>query len=271
MEGDSQIHRGPRRLAIISDVHGDLVALRRVIADVEAAGQFDEVLLGGDLAQGGPQPAEVIDFVRERHWQSVRGNADELLIRLADGASLEEAFRPAKDSHEPLPESVVSRAVWSSTQLGVDRVEYLRALPTSIVRGPFEFGSLVVVHATPWSTEDVVLPDADDAVLGRMLREAKARVLLYGHIHTQYCRRVSHGAVASVGAVSGSNDADPRPGWAILTVGTTVTLEFRRVDWPEEERAVAYRAAGVENRYSQPAPGRFPVRSKPGVTIAVWP
>jgi hypothetical protein len=141
----------------------------------------------------------------------------------------------------------------------------------SITRGPFAFGTVVLVLAAPWSTEDVVLPDADAKLAQRMVRESGARLLLYGHIHTQYVRNVGDATLASVGAVNGSNDADSRPAYVIVTLGETVIVEPRRVDWPDQERLAAYRAAGVEERFSRHAPGPFPCRCVPGAAITVWP
>jgi predicted phosphodiesterase len=262
----------PWRIAIVSDPHGDLIALQKVIADLEALeAPVDEVLVGGDLAQGGAQPAEVVDLIRERGWHAVRGNADDLLVRLADGATPEEALRPGAATHSAVPESLIPDALWAVKCLGPERIEYLRNLPLSITRGPFDFGSVVLVHATPWSTEDVVLPDADVEVAQRMVREAGARLLVYGHIHTQYVRRVGDAMLMSVGAVNGSNDADPRPAYAIVDLGMTISVEPRRVDWPLEERRAAYTAAGVERRFSRDAPGPFPVRCQPGAVLTVWP
>jgi predicted phosphodiesterase len=255
----------------VSDPHGDLLALRKVIADLDTVDRVDEVLVGGDLAQGGAQPAEVVDLIRERGWAAVRGNADDLLVRLADGATPEEALRPASATHEALPESLVSHALWSVERLGPERIEYLRNLPLSIVRGPYDFGSVTLVHATPWSTEEVVLPDADETVARRMVGAAGARLLVYGHIHTQYIRRVGDAALMSVGAINGSNDADPRPAYAIVDLGTTITVEPRRVDWPLEERLAVYAAAGVDRTLSRDAPGPLPVRCEPGVAVTVWP
>jgi predicted phosphodiesterase len=253
-----------RTIAFISDPHGDLVALHKVIGDLERSGPFDEVLVGGDLAQGGPQPAEVVDDVRSRGWHSVRGNSDDFLVRIAD-----------RVREEGLPEAIASRGAWSVDRLGTERIEYLRALPISIQRGPLACGSVVLVHATPWSTEDVVLPDADLEIAERMGRAVQARLLVYGHIHTPYQRRVGDGAILSVGAVSGSNDTDPRPAYTIVTFGTTITAEVRRVDWPVEERLAAYAAAGVELSAERiaaiAAPGPFPVRSQPGVVVTLWP
>jgi predicted phosphodiesterase len=273
MTENEHTHRShfPWRIAIVSDPHGDLLALQKVLADVAAREPVDEVLVGGDLAQGGAQPAEVVGLIRERGLPAVRGNADDLLVRLADGATPEEALRPGAATHGTVPESLVPDAVRAVDRLGPERIEYLRTLPLSIIRGPFDFGSVVLVHATPWSTEDVVLPDADEEVAQRMVREAGARLLVYGYIHTQYIRRVGDATLMSVGAVNGSNDADPRPAYAIIDLGKTVSVEPRRVDWPLEERRAAYTAAGVERRFSRDAPGPFPVRCRPGVAVTVWP
>jgi hypothetical protein len=108
-----------------------------------------------------------------------------------------------------------------------------------------------------------------------MIREAEARLLVYGHIHTAYQRRVGDAAMLSVGAVSGSNDADPQPAYTIVDLGATITAEVRRVEWPPAERLAAYEAARVEltaqQRASLGVPGPFPVRSRPGVAITLWP
>jgi predicted phosphodiesterase len=252
------------RIAFISDPHGDLVALNKVILDLETTGPVDEVLLGGDVAQGGGQPAEVVDEIRKRGWRAVRGNSDDFLVRIADG-----------NPESGLTVAMASRGAWSVDRLGAERIEYLRSLPLSIKLGPFHFGTVALVHATPWSNEDVVLPDAGPELAERMIREADARLLVYGHIHTPYQRRVGDAAMLSVGAVSGSNDADPRPAYTIVDLGATITAEVRRVDWPPSQRLADYEAAGVEltaqQRASLGVPGPFPVRSRPGVAVTVWP
>jgi predicted phosphodiesterase len=263
--------RPPFRIAFISDPHGDLVALDKVISDLEKSEPVDEVLVGGDLAQGGAQPAEVVDEIRKRGWRSVRGNGDDLLVRTADGSSAAEALREAQRSHGVLPDSMASQAEWSVSRLGPERIGYLRSLPMYLELGPFPFGMVVLVHATPWSTEDVVLPDADIATATRMVHEAGARLLVYGHIHTQYTRRVADAALVSVGAVSGSNDADPRPAYTVISLDEKISVEPRRVDWRSDERLEAYRLAGVERRFSRDEPGPLPVRAQPGVAVTVWP
>jgi 3',5'-cyclic AMP phosphodiesterase CpdA len=66
------------RLAVVSDIHGNLTALEAVIADIERRG-VDRVVHGGDLALAGCQPVEVVDRVRELGWLGIVGNTDELL------------------------------------------------------------------------------------------------------------------------------------------------------------------------------------------------
>jgi 3',5'-cyclic AMP phosphodiesterase CpdA len=66
------------RIALVSDVHGNLTALEAVIADIDRRGP-DAVVHGGDLVLMGPEPAQVVDRVRELGWPGVVGNTDELL------------------------------------------------------------------------------------------------------------------------------------------------------------------------------------------------
>lgn len=207
------------RIAFVSDTHGDLDAFECVIADLGRHGPFDEVLLGGDLAQGGPDPAAVIDRIRQLGWPSVRGNSDDLLVGISEGVLTED-----------VPDSVRERGEWSVKQLGADRIEYLRALPLAIERGPFPIGRVVLVHATPWSNQDVVLPDADVATARKMIDEAGAGLVAYGHIHHAYQRKVGDALLISVGAVHGSNDGDPRAAYTIVELGVTTEVRLHRVD-----------------------------------------
>jgi predicted phosphodiesterase len=252
------------RVAVISDPHGDLVALRAVVADLEARG-LDEVLVAGDLAQGGPQPAEVVDMLVAKGWPTVRGNSDDFLVDLAAG----------RDFGSDAPAQLLERGGWSVDRLGKKRVARLAALPMELRRPWAPNGSLVVVHATPWSTEEVVLPEASEEAALRMVTEASAGVLTYGHIHSAYQRRVGNAVLLSVGAISGSNDADARPAYTILTFDQVVKVQVIRVECPVGPRLYAYTQAGLEpteldsTRLSQPGP--WPLHSTPGEVIQVWP
>jgi predicted phosphodiesterase len=253
------------RIAILSDTHGDLVCLRAVIADLERQDGIDEVLLAGDLAQGGPQPAEVVDEIRGRGWRSARGNSDDLLVRIACGEAL----------GDDVPAAVVAHGEWSAERLGAERIDHLASLPFALEVADLACGRLLVVHSTPWSNEEVVLPDAAEQVVLRVIEAAGARLVASGHIHTPYQRRLGDAVLLSAGAVTGSNDADPRPAYTIVDAGDAITVEVRRVECPAAGRLAAYERAGLElsdeRRARLAAPGPFPVRSRPGVPVRLWP
>jgi predicted phosphodiesterase len=261
----------PVRIALISDPHGDLVSLRAVAADIDGQADLAEVLVGGDLAQGGPQPAEAVDEVRNRGWPSVRGNADDFLVKVSDDESVDGTVHGLTGDALDTAKAV---GRWSVARLGSERLDYLRSLPMVIERDS-PIGRLVFVHATPWSTEEVVLPDAEPAVAHRMIEASGARVLAYGHIHTPYQRKIDNSVLISVGAIAGSNDEDPRPAYTIVELGTTVSVQVRRVECSPDERIAAYERNGLalskERRAAMAQPGPFPVRSKPGIPVRMWP
>src|SRR3954468_18664226 len=141
------------RVAVVSDVHGNLTALEAVAADVRRR-SADAVLHGGDLALMGPRPAEVVDRVRELGWAGVVGNTDELLWNDAEHArQLERAPKLARllellfDAYAPD----------TRERLGDERIAWLRALPAELrVEG------LAIVHASPGDLWRAPMPDADD-------------------------------------------------------------------------------------------------------------
>src|SRR5919108_2900644 len=133
------------RIAFVSDQHGNAVAFDAVIADL-AHEDFDEVICLGDVAQGGPQPVEVIDRLRELGWRCVFGNSDEFLLTLSFG-------------NEEVTERILAVGEWSRAQLGDERLEFLRTFEPTIDLD-LDGRRLVCCHATPTSNEAVILPDA---------------------------------------------------------------------------------------------------------------
>src|SRR5829696_6240114 len=141
------------KLAIVSDVHGNLIAFDAVIAAVQDESP-DLVVYGGDLALMGPRPAEVVDRVREFGWPGVVGNTDEVLWAPEEHErQLERA--PAL---EPLLRLIFTAyAPDTRERLGEERIQWLRGLPAE-----HRAEELTVVHAQPGDLWRAPLPDADD-------------------------------------------------------------------------------------------------------------
>src|SRR5919197_2567641 len=136
------------RTAIVSDIHGNAVALTALLGDLERK-PVDQVICLGDVAQGGPQPAEVIDRLRELRWPVVIGNADDFLL---DPEAGEEEVTPA----------LLEVREWSVEQLGPDRLDFIRSFRPTIAADLGDTHSLLAFHGSPASYDDIILPSIEE-------------------------------------------------------------------------------------------------------------
>jgi predicted phosphodiesterase len=220
------------RVAVVSDVHGNLTALEAVIADLRARAP-DLVVHGGDLALMGPQPAEVIDRIRELGWPGVVGNTDEVLWRDDE----RERLFAELPRHAELLELIFDAYVPDTRErLGEERLAWLRGLPAE-----HRVGELAVVHAQPGDLWRAPLPDAGDDELARVYGGLDAPRVVYGHIHRPYARRVDGLTVANAGSVGLPFDRDPRAAYLLIDDGVP---EVVRVDYDVEDEVRALRASG---------------------------
>lgn len=188
------------------------------MADVHSRGPFDQVINAGDLVLGGPRPRETMDALMRERYPTVRGNTDEWV-----------AGRPGG------PESTVA---WARERLTAAHLAFLQRLPLSHRVEPREGPPLVVVHATPVSTTDVIAPDAPEEVVARAFEQAQTRTLAYGHIHRPYVRDAAGGLIVNVGSVGLPFDGVPRSAWAIFTLeGGCWRAEVIRVAYDHESVA----------------------------------
>ena len=220
------------RIAIVSDIHGNLTALDAVLADLRQTSP-DLILNGGDLPQGGSSPADVLDRVRDLGWPGVAGNADEMLYR---PESLEEL---ASQSSAPpsLWPPIREMAEATRAMLGEERLQWLRELPMVQVHG-----SLALVHASPGSCWRSPTEASSDAELQSVYGPLGVPVVAYGHIHRPFIRNVSGMVVANSGSVSLSYDGDPRASYVLLDDGRP---SIRRVDYDVDREIKALMSCGL--------------------------
>src|SRR5919108_1893362 len=159
------------RTALVSDVHGNAVALEAVAAALERDA-VDQVVCLGDVAQGGPQPAEVIDRIRQLGWPVVLGNADDFLLDPEAGA-------------EPATPRLLEVREWSVSRLGPDRLEYIGSFSPTVEADLGDGRRLLGFHGSPASYDDVILPWLETEVVHGFLTGRDASVLAGGHVHLQ--------------------------------------------------------------------------------------
>jgi len=225
------------RIAILSDIHGNRTAFEAVLADLQQTSP-DLILHGGDLADAGASPVEIVDRIRDLGWQGVVGNTDEMLFR---PESLEE-FASQSSAPPSLWMAIRQMAAATRTMLGEERIEWLSGLARVQIRGP-----MALVHASPESPWRAPTPEASDAELESVYGPLGQPIAIYGHIHRSFIRsipspQVRERLVANTGSISLSYDGDRRASYLLLD-GSSPTI--RRVEYDVEKELKALSSCGL--------------------------
>jgi len=197
------------RVAALYDVHGHLPALEAALAEAERAG-VDAVLCGGDVSAG-PMPVECVDRLREAGAAFVRGNADRDL------------------------------GGWAAEQMSSDRLEFLASLPTTATLGIDGLGEVMFCHSTPSSDEIYFLETTQDHRALEILGDVHEPVVVCGHTHMQFDRRIGPTRVVNAGSVGMPYEGKRGAFWALLD-GEEVDL--RHTPYPVEAAVAAIRGSG---------------------------
>jgi predicted phosphodiesterase len=220
------------RIAIVSDIHGNRTAFEAVLADLRQTSP-DLILHGGDLADAGASPGEIVDRIRDLGWPGVVGNTDEMLF---SPESLQE-FASQSPTLQPLFAAIEEMAGATREALGADRLAWLRGLPRMQMHGP-----VALVHASPESRWRAPAPEASDAELESVYVPLGRPVAVYGHIHRPYIRSVSGLTVANSGSVSLSYDGDRRAAYLLLDESSP---SIRRVEYEVDKEIKALSGCGL--------------------------
>jgi putative phosphoesterase len=211
------------RIAVLSDVHGNAVALDAVRAAV-AREKPDAILVAGDHALNGPDPSAAIDGVRELEAAGalvVQGNTDIAVADFDYGAAFPWFA-------EGVPESFRAAAEWAHDEIGDERLDWLRRLPAE--RRLDVDGTLVLLcHASPGSQTAGFDPGLDPSVILERVSRTDARVVACGHTHLPEVRDFGWKMIVNDGSAGYVFDGDPTASWALVTIdGDEVTAEIRR-------------------------------------------
>jgi predicted phosphodiesterase len=189
------------RAAVISDIHGNGVALDAVFADWRRRGGGGVVCLG-DSAGGGPQPGHVLARLRELKCRVVRGNADDWLL----------SGRPKAGADEDTAtlEEIVA---WARERLSDEDRAFLRSLPRTLELALDESTRLVAFHGTPRATTERLLHTMPDPVVAERLGDRMASILAGGHTHLQGARVHRGALLLNPGSVGVPVRGEPTEGW----------------------------------------------------------
>jgi len=221
------------RIAIISDIHGNLTAFEAVLADLKDTGP-DLVIHGGDLATNGARPAMIVDRIRELGWPCVMGNTDELLVR---PESLE-TFASQSTAPAALWEAIRKIAAAAREALGEGRLSWINELPESHVEL-----SLALVHASPGDLWRVPPAETSKSDLEKIYGVLDRPLIIHGHTHVPSTRSLANGRLLiDTGSVGLPYDGDPRASYLLLDDNVP---SIRRVEYSVEREVEALSSSGL--------------------------
>ncbi|MGI9382185.1 MAG: metallophosphoesterase family protein [Methyloligellaceae bacterium] len=176
------------RIALISDIHGNAVALEAVLADIARVGA-DQVICLGDVATLGPEPQSSIESVRKLACPCILGNHDEFLL----DPGLIETYTDAQ--------VVVESVNWCRAQLAAKELEFFRTFQPSLKIRMDESATLLLYHGSPKSNMHDILVTTPPDELDDLLGGEHATVMAGGHTHVQMLRQHMGTLIVNPGSV----------------------------------------------------------------------
>lgn len=193
-------------IAFLSDIHGNLPALEAALKDARARGA-SRIFCAGDLTGYGPFPKQVCWKIQEEKIPAILGNYDRKVLEvLAEGKSAAAGMKPKK--REIL--------LWAANRLGGRSGRFLGRLPERLSFRLDEGTRILIVHGSPLSDDDPIYPSITARGLAVKLGGASPDLLICGHTHIPFARRVEGILVVNCGSAGQPVDGDPRPAYALV-------------------------------------------------------
>jgi predicted phosphodiesterase len=204
------------RVAALYDVHGNLPALEAVLEDVDRAGA-NVMVSGGDLVWG-PYPSECLELLRERGALFIAGNTERLVLERAS------------ELH-----------AWAHDRLTADQRAAAASWPATLELDVDRLGRALFCHASPQSDREPLTAETPDAALAEAVAGTSADIVVCGHTHHQFDRRVGSTRIVNAGSVGMPWEGRPGAFWALI--GPEV--ELRRTDYDVDAATERLRTTGL--------------------------
>lgn len=232
------------RLAVITDIHGNLHALEAVLADLAQQGAVDRTWFLGDLCSMGSRPAECLRRVRDLpNIQVIAGNQDRRIV-----TGQRNTFRPKDAEDYPKWRDTLrwrdETYLWTVDQLSFSEWEWMAKMPPELELNVPGYGWVIGYHGVPGDDEGNLRPETPEDEALDFLLDREGRMGIGGHTHHVMDRTVGGWRLLNAGSVGRPKD-DPRPAYLLITFeGGTANVEIRRVAYDIEAEIADLKTCG---------------------------
>lgn len=217
------------KIAVLSDIHGNMQALNRVLTDIKEQ-NCEKVFCLGDLAMAGPEPEKVIEFVeKQQNWTVIQGNTDKMI---AD-------FTPEilKNTEKAFP--VMGHALADDVLFLSDEAKnFLKNLPPQ-KELEVEGVKVLLVHGSPRRNNEDILPDMPLETIEEIIKDTTADLIFCGHTHVPAgYQTTKKQTVVNVGSVGRPMTPDAKACYCVAGFNNgEFTIEHRLLDYDREKAA----------------------------------
>lgn len=217
------------KIAVISDIHGNMEALKAVLEDINNVG-CEKLFMLGDYAMAGPEPTHLINWVMKKladdNVKAIQGNTDLMLAGYS-----ENTYLSIKEKAPVMAEALK----YDANLLNSSQKEFLKSLPIQI-QVEEEGLKILLVHGSPRKNNEDILPETPLSEVEKMLENVEADIVLCGHTHIPCGFQTSKKqTVVNVGSVGRPFTPEPKACWLKMTVENGKAIfEHRFVDYEVE-------------------------------------
>jgi putative phosphoesterase len=239
-------------IAFISDIHGNLPALKAVVDDAKVRG-VNQIICAGDVTGNGPFPSEVCSYLEENKIPTISGNYD------CKALSVIQLGKPAAAKLQKKKRELL---IWTAKHIKKSAEHFLELLPQNLEKDLPGGRKLLVVHGSPISNDDDIYPSITAEAFKVKLGDTHPDILVCGHTHIPFIKRIGGVLIVNCGSAGQPVDGDPRPSYAVVSVDeTAVNAHIIRFSYDVNEVVAALKNTslpkGVQKDFTDGTKRRF--------------
>jgi putative phosphoesterase len=230
------------RVAVITDIHGNLAALEATLAWIDGEG-IERIFCGGDLVGYGAYPNEVCALIEDRSIPTIYGNYDYAIARDLEDCGCAYVTQRDRDLGE-------QSVAWTLAHTGQPAKDFMAGLPFDL---HFQVGDTAVhlVHGSPRKVNEYLFEDKPASLYERLAAAEQDRALVFGHTHKPWVHEYGGVLFVNCGSVGKPKDGDARAAFALLDdSGAGLDVTIQRVDYDAAGAARDVAAAGLPSEYA---------------------